>query len=517
MVVESKRGRVGTATTIQARGRAAAVAAAGGANSDSHLLLARGLSARSTGSNIPLTTLTQDEMERDLRHMEAFQNACTTYAQQFYIFTNQAKLQKQSQESKKPMPVVSRTPLPVRIDPDEEKRVAMLRQKIQTCEAQREVYEGQYLSLRAHYIFLSQELRDKRQDVNERIGFLQECVKKRGRVVALQRVRLQVLRETLMCLLYRRNGGVPIDDMQGAAHAAVVEGTDTKSGSRKEIDGDTMMKTEEVEKTDDSDTTIADLQSVWNEIEEELKKAEDDLKPSKDGPHILNWTASKIPKIPPGVPLLVSQLADQPGQAAAWNTSKAFGSKPDSMLWIRNQLPSTAPDTADELPALRKQVSDLEAEIANEKALSKKHQTDVIQRRYKNDELVAMMALLRTEMEAISARHNIILSSDVAKQASERLHRAEATAKAPVTLKATTRSSSGSSDTGAGSADIPPVERSKEDDENDGDDEGGGAEEYEDDNEEAVAVAASADGVRPKRGLDVEAPEGSTRPKRRKV
>jgi hypothetical protein len=187
------------------------------------------------------------------------------------------------------------------------------------------------------------------------------------------------------------------------------------------------------------------------------------------------------------------------------------------MLWIRNQLPSTAPDTADELPALRKQVSDLEAEITNEKALSKKHQTDVIQRRYKNDELVAMMALLRTEMEAISARHNIILSSDVAKQASERLHRAEATAKAPVTLKATTRSSSGSSDTGAGSADIPPVERSKEDDENDGDDEGGGAEEYEDDNEEAVAVAASADGVRPKRGLDVEAPEGSTRPKRRKV
>eukprot|EP00529_Nitzschia_sp_RCC80_P001030 CAMPEP_0113510702 /NCGR_PEP_ID=MMETSP0014_2-20120614/38286_1 /TAXON_ID=2857 /ORGANISM="Nitzschia sp." /LENGTH=543 /DNA_ID=CAMNT_0000406689 /DNA_START=274 /DNA_END=1905 /DNA_ORIENTATION=+ /assembly_acc=CAM_ASM_000159 len=543
MVVESKRTRIGTAAALQARSRSGASAGGGGGgsgpNSDSHLLLARGLSARSTGSNVPLTTLTQDEMERDLRHMEAFQNACTTYAQQFYIFANQAKLHKQAQDSKKPMPVISRTPLPVRIDPEEEKRVSMLRQKIQTCEAQREVYEGQYLSLRAHYIFLSQELRDKREHVNARIAFLQECVRKRGRVVALQRVRLQVLRETLLCLLYRRNGGTPIEDTpelsggndivasvtpsknekkddsatdtdKGAEMKA--EGEDKDAGEQKDEDGDTAMKAEDEGKTNDGDDTLADLLSVWNEIETELKKAEEDLTSSKDGTNVVNWTASKVPKIPPGVPLLLSQLADQPGQAAAWNTGGAFGCKPDSMLWIHNQVPSTAPDTEDELPSLRKQVSDLEAEIANEKELSKTHQTDVIEHRSRNDELVAMMALLRTEMESISARHNIIRDSDVGKEASARLQNLEKkSSPPPVPAKATTRSSSASDN----NEDVPPVEQLKEDDvENDGDDEGGGAEEEEDDD---AAASAVADGTRPKRGLEPEVSEGSTRPKRRKV
>jgi hypothetical protein len=71
--------RVGTTASLKARTKP----------QEDHILLARGLSARLTGANTPLAPLTQEEMERDLRHMEAFSNACTSYAQQYYIFTNQ--------------------------------------------------------------------------------------------------------------------------------------------------------------------------------------------------------------------------------------------------------------------------------------------------------------------------------------------------------------------------------------------------------------------------------------------
>jgi hypothetical protein len=75
-MVERKTTRLGTTATLKAR------------KAEDHILLARGLSARLTGANTPLGPLSQDDMERDLRHMEAFSNACTTYAQQFYIYQN---------------------------------------------------------------------------------------------------------------------------------------------------------------------------------------------------------------------------------------------------------------------------------------------------------------------------------------------------------------------------------------------------------------------------------------------
>lgn len=76
---ERKINRVGTAASLKARTK----------QQEDHILLARGLTARLTGFNTPLAPLTSEEMERDLRHMEAFSNACTSYAQQYYIFTNQ--------------------------------------------------------------------------------------------------------------------------------------------------------------------------------------------------------------------------------------------------------------------------------------------------------------------------------------------------------------------------------------------------------------------------------------------
>ncbi|KAG7345030.1 hypothetical protein IV203_032561 [Nitzschia inconspicua] len=323
---ETRKTRLGSTAALKAR------------KAEDHILLARGLSARQTGANIPLASLSQEEIERDLRHMEAYSNACTIYSQQYYIFHNQNASKDLENDPKslhrtpQPPPLIA---MPVRIDPEEEKRLANLRQKIQQCEAQREVYEGQYLSLRAHYIYLSQQLKMKRDDVNQRFDFLQSQVKKRGRLVALQRVRLQILRDTLQCLQYREKYPV-------------------------EHSGD-----------------AAELYMAWNDIESKWKKAEEDLKASSSSGNILRWSASHIPKIPPGVPLLLSQLAEQPGQAAAWGTCGAFGAKPHSMLWIENQVPTGAPETAEELPALREEEAKLKEEIAREKILNKEFQMDL--------------------------------------------------------------------------------------------------------------------------------------------
>mmetsp|Transcript_20936 Transcript_20936/g.22386 ORF Transcript_20936/g.22386 Transcript_20936/m.22386 type:complete len:503 (+) Transcript_20936:191-1699(+) len=402
---ERKISRVGTTASLKARTKP----------QEDHILLARGLSARLTGANTPLAPLLQEEIERDLRHMEAFSNACTSYAQQYYIFTNQNnKISKENSNSNEQhsnvqsasgsqaragsaggsyrghqMPIIA---MPVRIDPEEEKRLQTLRQKIQQCEAQREIYEGQYLSLRAHYISLSKKLKVKNEDVNSRISFLQEQVQKRGKLLALQRVRLQIARETLECLRYRGSHSSP-------------------SSETKEHQ--------------------ADLHAIWNDLDKQWKKADESIVKSggtsSSSSGVCHWPASRIPKIPPGVPLLVSQLGQQPGHAVAWSTSGAFGAKPDSLVWIQNQVPTKRPDTSNHLlPALREDAPRLESEIETERKLNREFQTKAIERRKRNDELVSMMTLLRSETEAVVARHNILLESDEAKQAAMVLYEEEA-------------------------------------------------------------------------------------------
>jgi hypothetical protein len=364
--------------------------------------------------------------------------------------------------------------MPVRIDPEEEKRLQNLRQKIHQCEAQREVYEGQYLSLRAHFIYLSKQLKGKREDVTKRITFLQDQVKKRGKLVALQRVRLQILRDTLQCVQYREKHQVPQE-------------------------GDS-----------------AELYTAWSEIEKEWKKAEEDL---RNPTGIFHWPASHVPKIPPGVPLLLSQLAEQPGQAAAWGTNGAFGAKPHSLFWIENQVPTSSPDTAEELPAMREEAAQLMSEIEKERTLNKQFQSDVIARRKRNDELVAMMALLRTETEAAVARHNILLESEIARKAALRLHEEEikvtnevnpALAEGDAEDVDKAVDSRGGVDPEVDSdAHLPEPSGLKEDDENDGDDEGG-AEEEEDEGE----ILEDGDGPG-KRSF--EGDKESPRSKRRKL
>mmetsp|Transcript_16787 Transcript_16787/g.34604 ORF Transcript_16787/g.34604 Transcript_16787/m.34604 type:complete len:500 (+) Transcript_16787:188-1687(+) len=499
MVERKSSSRVGNTAAMKARTK----------SQEDYILLARGLSARLTGANTPLAPLTADEMERDLRHMEAFSNACTSYAQQYYIFTNrnnsnakesnggdvaasnnnaQSRAQGRAGASGGSyrggqVPIIA---MPVRIDPEEEKRLQTLRQKIQQCEAQREIYEGQYLSLRAHYISLSKKLKGKRDDVDLRVAFLQEQVKKRGRLLALQRVRVQIVRETLQSLRYRL-------------------ANPSASASSKAKDDQ------------------ADLHAVWTNLDQQWKEAEENLSKSngsssKDA--IASWPASNIPKIPPGVPLLLSQLGLQPGNAVAWGTCGAFGAKPESLVWIPNQVPSKQPDRSGVLPGLRDDVARLKREIAKEQSLNRQFQSNAIKMRKQNDELVSMMTLLRSETEAVVARHNVLLESEEAKRASQVLFEEEAMVAnvadtADDNLNKKTGTVSGSSSSGgntfgsgveSGGKTVPKVSGLKEDDENDGDDEGGGEEE-EDDGE-----IVEGDGKRP-----LVEENDSSRSKRRKL
>lgn len=365
---------------------------------EQHIMLARGLSARYTGANAPLSGLTSEEMERDIRHMEAFANACTAYSQQYFIYQNSQE-EKDSNEgggglvrtgttTPGTVPLVA---MPVRIDPEEEKRLFQLRTKIQQCEAQREVLESQYLSLRAHYVHLSKVLQKFRGTVNVHVELLQGLVQKRGKLLGLQRVRLQIVREVLESLKYR----------QSHPHTPLVPPLEKETTT-------TDMKEEEEE---------VNLVVIWNTLDDQITKAAQDCR--SDG--VEAWHALKVPRTPPGVPLLLSQLATKPGHGVAFGLSGAFGTFPNSMCWLESNLPK-APTPGTDLPGLREQVGILQKDLDNERNMNKELQSDIIARRKRNDELVAMMTLLRTETEAVVARHNILLDSDQAKDAAYNLH-----------------------------------------------------------------------------------------------
>jgi len=464
--------RVGSSSGLKAR------------KAEENILLARGLSARYCGVNTPLNSLSADDIDKDLRHMEAYANACTTYAQQFYRFQKESKGEKE----KTVQPLIA---MPVRIDPEEEKRLINLRQKIQQCESQREVLESEYLSLRAHYVYLSQKLKTCRTGVNDRVAFLQAQVQKRGKLVALQRARLQIAREAFAALNYRLTAEI------------------------------------------DSGDTSADLVDVWVQLEEQFKKAEQDCR--SDG--IQKWTALKVPSLPPGIPLLLSPLAKAPGFTAAWAASGMFGSKPDSLVWLESMLPQEVPSRGKELPSLREESELLKRELDRERHLNRELQTSIIGRRKQNDELIAMMTLLRTETEAVIARHNILLDSDLARDAADKLHEEEELKKENLEAKSvepTAASAVAKSDEPApqaptengdeegeiaedGEVKAPSQPSSEvpakvEDNANDGDDEGEIGDE--DDDEEGEIVE---EGANSKRNLEEQDEHGSPRAKRRKL
>ena len=373
---------------------------------DPAMLLSRGLSARFVGANIPLTAngqaslapLNKDEMEKDLRLMNAYYQANVSYAQQHFMYMNrgQAGLTTSAAMMNTPVPInatngedattVYQDPglmapmvaMPVRIDPEEEKRLSNLRRKIALCETQREFLESQYVSLRAHYVATTKELASASKHNEALVVFLQSVTQRRARVLALQRARLQIARDVAACLQTRLQG---LQAAGGGASTAV-NGEATHSngngnGNARNVDGasgdDTAnataadkMDIDSPEKSSTAATAAgetttpattsndgADLIQVWNEMEDMLLEAElacrkipssltlQDKKrkkskkkdkenaananvkevPQGDDPTkfgILPWEAIKLPNTPQGVPLYLSQLAVVPEKGAAY-------------------------------------------------------------------------------------------------------------------------------------------------------------------------------------------------------
>lgn len=250
-------------------------------------ILSRGLSGRVLGSKIPeLKPLQDDEINKDLRLMEAYHNACITYSQKFFIFQNQALvsqgyydpstngynmdpgsvsgsnkklksallnnnsivgpggLHQTNKQASSPSTVITTTPLPVRIDPEEEKRLAILRKKISYSESQREVLETQYLSLRASYVHQNQTLKHLQMTMDSQLNFVKGVVHSRAKYLALRRLRVGVARDILSCLEY---------------HSQSPKKETSSSSSQDD---------------DDTKQSLDKLLSYWNNLENELKNAE---------------------------------------------------------------------------------------------------------------------------------------------------------------------------------------------------------------------------------------------------
>ena len=102
-----------------------------------------------------------------------------------------------------------------------------------------------------------------------------------------------------------------------------------------------------------------------------------------------------------------------------------IGSKASSMCWDTASLPTSCEkmDTEhDELLRLRDEAQFLQVELEKERASNKRLQTNIIGKRCRNDEMCAMMTLLRSETEAVLMRHNILLETQEAKGAAQDIH-----------------------------------------------------------------------------------------------
>ncbi len=260
--------------------------------------------------------------------MEAYSAACVSYAQQLFAFSNRELVARghfgpappapgmtfSTESSKSPgggyvhhsQPSVT---MPVKIDPEEEKRLALLRKRVAANEAKREVLETEYLSLRAHYVHESHKLRRVRSAVSGQVNLLRELVKRRGDALAMRRVKCAVARDILHALESRsapstsvkaenngeRNDATASDaptastdasDMNVDANSNTASNTpesesatprDNKHNDNSEsspMEGVENTSNAETEKDGKADQVPIDLVDIWTLIESKLHEAE---------------------------------------------------------------------------------------------------------------------------------------------------------------------------------------------------------------------------------------------------
>mmetsp|Transcript_7735 Transcript_7735/g.17471 ORF Transcript_7735/g.17471 Transcript_7735/m.17471 type:complete len:707 (-) Transcript_7735:180-2300(-) len=277
------------------------------------LLLARGMSSRYLSSKIShqLTPLPKEAVEKDLRHMDAYRNACNGYNQQLFVYKNQELVRSgyfgtfapfpgadgdaiqpiaRASSSAAPSTVKTTFVMPIKIDPEEEKRMSLLRKKIFQSEFEREKLETEYLSLRAHYVHESQLVRKTRSYEMGRWKLLKELTTRRGKVLGLMRVKIAMGRDIESLMKYRgelaekvKSGDVEVDtDVKDAANGGDVKNataTATMNGSGAGKNGATDITstgTAEAKKAEEKPASekVVDLVEIWNDINAQLKEAE---------------------------------------------------------------------------------------------------------------------------------------------------------------------------------------------------------------------------------------------------
>jgi hypothetical protein len=423
-------------------------------------LLARGYTSRFLPPSGALKALAADEVEKDLRHFQAYHRAVITYRQQYYLAANpnhaaaaaaaqasaaassSSLLMSPSSAGASPAAqqngaagLASQQPyllhgvgpavaaLPVRIDPEEEKRLALLRRKIARAEWMREDLEQRYVSLRAHYVQCSQEVKRVQQQIAGRQDFLRACVKDRAATLGLMRARLQMTRDVLASL--QRRGHVLAAANADPSMALAPPPTPAASGSAADPANSSK------------DPLLLD--SLWNQVEEEVKKQQRKLGNPRTAKPV-PWPCARMPPTPFDVPLLLSNASNAPEKTVAFSGNGVFGSgKKASLVWT---LPETVPIDEDgvvdatkvgagaaaavishrrhELDELGEEVAFLQSELEKERVQNQQIAEQIARARSKNDEWVAMICLVRQETESVLHRHNVVLESDLAREASER-------------------------------------------------------------------------------------------------
>lgn len=327
--------------------------------SDPAVLLARGYTGRYLGAVLDgsITTLTNEEIDKDLKHIAAYQEAADRFQQVTFAATHSNSTSGITEDT-----------FPTRIDPEEEHRAELQRKRIQRAEAVREELEQHYVALRAHFAMTGQQLQQTNRESAKTIDFLQHTVEQTATVLGLQRARLQIVRDCRDALKVR---------------------TEDKSGN---------------------DGSGCPMLAVWSSTEEELKTI---LKNKRKV--TMNWVNTVEPTIPRNVPQYASVLSKLPNQCLGFAASDILGSNKSSMVYVSAPDPDCPLDES--TASLEAEVAKLEHELQAEMNRNEKLLDKSAKARKSHDEWVAMISLVRQETEAVLHRHNVLLESDEVRDA----------------------------------------------------------------------------------------------------
>ena len=175
--------------------------------------------------------------------------------------------------------------MPIKIDPEEEKRLILLRKKIHQSEFEREKLETEYLSLRAHYVHESQLVRKTRAYEMGRWKLLKDLVDRRGKVLGLMRVKIAMGRDIESLLKHRgelarkvKNGDVSTDAGEVKNSESALTGMANGSGPNAAVKngaiGAPSANAGAEKKAEGVTEKDVDLIEIWNDINVQLQEAE---------------------------------------------------------------------------------------------------------------------------------------------------------------------------------------------------------------------------------------------------